>query len=174
MNSINNWVFQEVGRIGAGVTLLIGIHRCCSLRLAPATFAIEIVVLPLLEEIAFRGMFQEAIKQSQNFLNHFIRKKIPAEDDRRAAKVFRVVFTAVVFGLLHATNFHYSVTDKILHVSSCVLGGLSMGFMREKYGSLSQSFVYHGLHNYIASSNSLHEELVLRICDLAAFILAIN
>ncbi|WP_299822368.1 CPBP family intramembrane glutamic endopeptidase [uncultured Pontibacter sp.] len=66
-------------------------------------------------------------------------------------KAYRVVFygVAIVFGLIHITNFEYSTAILLLApllVAPQVIGGLFMGYMRVKYGFFWGYFL-HAAHN---------------------------
>ena len=66
--------------------------------------------------------------------------------------IFLFYFTAIIFGLVHITNakgLTFADPSFLLYVSSQIFGGLSMGYIRLKYG-LPYSMLFHTCFNLIA------------------------
>ncbi|MEJ8801179.1 CPBP family intramembrane glutamic endopeptidase [Pontibacter sp. H249] len=69
------------------------------------------------------------------------------------ARAYRIIFyaAAVIFGLIHLTNFEYSTAILLLApilVAPQVVGGLFMGYMRVKYGFF-WGYYLHAAHNAV-------------------------
>ena len=65
--------------------------------------------------------------------------------------VFLFYYTAIIFGYVHLSNFKgLTLSDPsfIIYISSQIFGGLSMGYIRVKYGLL-YSMLMHGCINAI-------------------------
>lgn len=94
-----------------------------------------IIEAPFDEEIFFRGLLLRGIRLFQ---------KSPASDEEKAAQqTLRVRVSAFVFGLAHFQGGP-------LQILSASLGGLSYGYLSEKYETLSMGIVAHGINNFIA------------------------
>lgn len=69
----------------------------------------------------------------------------------RAYYIFLFYYTAVIFGYVHITNIKgLTIADPsfVIYVISQVFGGLSMGYIRVKYG-LGYSILLHGFFNAV-------------------------
>jgi hypothetical protein len=70
----------------------------------------------------------------------------------RGYYVFLFYYTAVIFGYVHISNIKgLTIADLsfVLYISSQLFGGLTMGYIRLKYG-LGYSMLFHGCFNAIA------------------------
>lgn len=70
----------------------------------------------------------------------------------RSYYVFLFYYTAILFGYIHITNTKgLTLADPsfILYISSQIFGGLSMGYLRVKYG-LKYGILLHAIFNMIA------------------------
>lgn len=69
----------------------------------------------------------------------------------RGYYIFLFYYTAIIFGYVHITNIKgLTVSDPsfIIYISSQLFGGLSMGYIRIKYG-LGYSMLLHGCFNAV-------------------------
>jgi len=69
----------------------------------------------------------------------------------RGYYVFLFYYTAIIFGYVHITNIKgLTIADPsfVLYISSQIFGGLSMGYIRVKYG-LWYSMLLHGCFNAV-------------------------
>lgn len=81
-------------------------------------------------------------------------KQSKTQTNNLGAKCFPLIFyfTAVVFGLVHLSNFKgLSIAEPffIVFVASQIFGGLALGYLRIKYG-LKWSILFHGCFNFVA------------------------
>lgn len=63
-------------------------------------------------------------------------------------------YTAIIFGLIHLSNFKdLTITDPtfLIYIASQTFGGLSLGYIRIKYG-LGYSMLFHACFNLVAFS----------------------
>ncbi|WP_420712341.1 type II CAAX prenyl endopeptidase Rce1 family protein [Pedobacter sp. SL55] len=86
----------------------------------------------------------------------FLRKKGKFYSIRAWKKNYPFLFyyTAIVFGLIHLSNYKdLTVSDPsfVLYIASQTFGGLSLGYLRIKYG-LTYSILFHAFFNLIVFS----------------------
>ena len=86
----------------------------------------------------------------------FLRRKGKFYSIRAWKKTYPFLFfyTAIVFGLIHLTNYDdLTISDPsfVFYIASQALGGLSLGYLRIKYG-LIYSILFHALFNLVAFS----------------------
>ncbi|MDP1607708.1 MAG: CPBP family intramembrane metalloprotease [Chlamydiales bacterium] len=96
---------------------------------------------PIIEECAFRGVLQPKITHlcASDFPQYarcpWI--KIPYPN------IMGIIFTAVVFGVLHESNYE---NGKIPAIGTHIFSGAIYGFLREKFGLVTSIFA-HMAHN---------------------------
>ena len=107
-----------------------------------------VVIAPLAEEYIFRWGLQRGTMVVQEVMNYFLNsnKKELREDTARKQLVYRVHFTAAMFGLMHLSNGYTS-----LQCFSCYFAGVGYGYLSEKYSSLALPMFMHGINNALAA-----------------------
>lgn len=78
-------------------------------------------------------------------------RRVKAVKFFRRYYIFLFYYTAVIFGYVHITNIKgLTIFDPsfVIYIISQVFGGLSMGYIRVKYG-LGYSILIHGLFNAV-------------------------
>lgn len=111
---------------GSPINMLIVFTRVC-------------FVAPLIEEVVFRGFFQDRIKDVQVYL--FGEKEANTE----LQKIFRIFTQAIVFGLCHY-NIKQGAWNRSIVLSTTV-GGLFMGDIKEENKNLWSSCFFHSYMN---------------------------
>lgn len=116
------------------------------------TFSVAVIKAPIKEELIFRGLIQ-----------HMLLKKLPEMTCRyafpkyvhlinsKAAKLTRIVATALAFSAMHLNNSSV-VSDEYLkaQVLSTFLTGLAMGWMKESDLGIASTIGMHIYHNFFA------------------------
>lgn len=143
----------EVIKIFAA-TLFLSIAWACAYVNQPAAIKeralLAIVAAPLIEEILFRGILQKTI----HLIQHLTLKKNPTEMEKIHQKTFRVQLSSLLFGAAHLTNEGNSPLGRGIQCTWSYFGGVSYGYLSEKYQTLSMSILAHGLNNMIATAGS--------------------
>jgi len=108
------------------------------------------IVGPILEEVMFRGALLGGLKACQygyNKIRYCINKYEPSETDLKVQEIFRVRVSALIFGVVHFTNYPTVTAFAVFHVSTCILGGLTYGYMAEKTNSVILPIFLHSFFN---------------------------
>ena len=106
-----------------------------------------VVLAPLLEEILFRFLILKSIHLFQELMNMLSHKGTVDDEKKLNQQIFRVHFTALIFGLVHLTNPHKTAKSAAIQVVWSALGGEVYGNMAEKYHSIFPSILSHALNN---------------------------
>jgi hypothetical protein len=122
------------------------------------------VVAPLTEEVIFRGIIQHGIGLGQWGWNRFVIKKELTEEELAIQRTWRVQVTAFVFGAAHLRNSKPSA----LQVVWSYFGGVTYGYLSEKYGTLSLSILSHGLNNILAMTMIFYPQTI-KVLWIAVF-----
>ncbi len=111
---------------------------------------LTVVVVPILEEIIFRGVVLRAIQLCQ--------KALINEEEERTQRVFRVHLSALIFAAAHLGNPHENVSSALIQFTWAYIAGVTFGYVSEKYQTLSISILAHGLHNglFVAATSGLY------------------
>lgn len=139
-------VVKEVVHIGCAIAVLdqiyVQLSRQCPV-LSNHLFK-SVVEAPFLEEVLFRLALQNGIHGCQKLKNWIFKKKLN-EADLRIQKIFRVECTSILFALSHfnVSSISFSLTQMGLSY----VGGSSLGYLYEKYGTLSVPILLHGCNN---------------------------
>lgn len=142
-NAVVQWTFSacvETIKIVAATCFLVLLATQVrpTSKLSTKHIAEAVIVAPLVEEILFRGIFLRGIRLAQ----YLVQKDPTSNEEKLAKQKFRVRFTGIAFGLAH---FH----GGLFQVTQAALGGISYGYLSEKYETLSASMITHGIHNFI-------------------------
>lgn len=130
------------------------------------------VTVPLVEEILFRGILQQGIHYCQHALG---KMGYLEEEATKAQRVFRVIFSGVIFGSLHFFLPHHKTLSSAISQSALgTLMGIICGELSERYQTSALGVIGHGLNNGIALA-IFHPEVfkvedLLRAAYLANFI----
>jgi membrane protease YdiL (CAAX protease family) len=87
---------------------------------------IENCIAPLVEEIFFRGMIQEGLKD--------LACRVSPQLPHSANKMIAIVVTAILFGLAH-----YLSAASALQVVVCTVSGVVLGVIKEKQGLVAST-----------------------------------
>lgn len=136
------------------------------------------VAAPVVEEIIFRGVVQRGIAFIQNVINYSKKREISSAE-LETQRMYRVQITASLFAAAHLMNAHKSVSAKLFQFSWCYIGGVSYGYLSERYRTIAVSILTHGINNIaalclIAYPNAYIQTvctLVLIINPLASYLL---
>ena len=117
---------------------------------------LDVVVAPVVEEILFRGIFLGTIYLAQ--------KADIGEGEERIQRVFRVHLSALFFAAAHLANPHPDMTSALLQFAWCYVGGVTFGYLTEKYHTLSVGILAHGFNNALVTAAMLSpsNKMVLR------------
>ncbi|WP_042281448.1 CPBP family intramembrane glutamic endopeptidase [Candidatus Protochlamydia sp. R18] len=110
------------------------------------------VVGPAVEEFFFRGMLQRGIGITQAGWNRFVIKRELSKQEIISQRAWRIHVTAIIFGVAHATNSHSNYANKFTQITWCYMGGVTYGYLSEKYQTLSVSILAHSINNILAIS----------------------
>jgi uncharacterized protein (TIGR03435 family) len=135
-----------------------------------------VIVIPFFEELIFRLY----LRYKNNYLFHFIISLISlsgARNEKKAETALTSVwkkkytylfyFSAILFGIVHITNYKLSYTILLLSpilIAPQILLGLFIGFLRVRYGFV-WGYLLHALHNAVfisigILSMSNHSEII--------------
>jgi len=103
-------------------------------------FINDVIYVPIIEELFFRGIVYEGIKGVQSLYNYFVIKKELTDTQIKTQEQFRVHLTSGIF----AYNHERILEQKILLYYHL---GRASGYLKEKTGSLFASIVLHMAHN---------------------------
>lgn len=147
-------------------------------KLTLSTIVMYILVIPILEELCFRGIlnlnrniFLVSIAVSLVLLFYFkftlmslliasliiffgiltiYYPIITLQVKSLVSKnpILFIISTSVAFSLIHLTNYDNIDSEAFLKIVPRFIGGLYLGYIAYKYG-LSKSFLLHGLNNLI-------------------------
>jgi membrane protease YdiL (CAAX protease family) len=134
------------------------------------------IIIPFFEELIFRLY----LRYKNNYLLHFIISLVSltgARNEKNAETVLTSLwkkkytyifyFSAILFGIVHITNYKLSYTILLLSpilIAPQILVGLFIGFLRVRYGFV-WGFLLHALHNAVfvgigILSMSHHSEII--------------
>jgi membrane protease YdiL (CAAX protease family) len=121
---------------------------------------LTVIIGPFFEELIFRLY----LHYKNNYALHFVISLVSLTGVRNEQKAetflislwkkrykFIFYFSAVLFGLIHITNFEFSYTILLLSpilVAPQIISGLFIGFLRVRYGFVL-GFLMHALHNAV-------------------------
>lgn len=110
-------------------------------------FFVYWLLIPISEEIFFRGMLQTLLAKKIKKTFRFFKLNLS----------FSIILTAIIFGLSHGTLFFYtfSVFKTILVIIFTTILGLFLGYFREKEKSLYPSIVMHISYNSVGGIISI-------------------
>ena len=114
-------------------------------KMKPREVFIITVFAPVVEEILFRGILLRSIHAMQKVLNN--QNGLTEEAPQQK---FRVHLSAFIFAAAHLTNPHKTMTSALMQFTWTYFGGLSYGYLSEKYNTLSVSILAHGFNNFLA------------------------
>ncbi len=115
-----------------------------------------VVVSPVVEEILFRGLLLGTIYLAQK-----------ADIGEREKRAQRVHISALFFAAAHLANPHPTITSALIQFTWCYMGGITYGYLTEKYHTLSVGILAHGFNNalvvaaVLSSSNKMTIKTVL-------------
>jgi membrane protease YdiL (CAAX protease family) len=142
---------------------------------------IAVVFAPVVEEIIFRGILLRGIHLIQKvFRKVCLSGGAISEQTRKTDQIFRVHLAALIFAGSHLLNPHRNAVSAGIQFCWTYIGGVTYGYLSEKYQSLAPGMIVHGINNSLATSATLHPKmmpwclLALMVNKLAAYILAIT
>ena len=112
-------------------------------KMKPREVFIITVFAPVFEEILFRGILLRSIHAMQKVSNN----QNGLTEEEAAQQKHRIHLSAFIFAAAHLTNPHKTMTSALMQFTWTYLGGLSYGYLSEKYNTLSVSILAHGFNN---------------------------
>jgi membrane protease YdiL (CAAX protease family) len=109
------------------------------------------VLGPILEEIMFRGVLQEILKDELK--SFYVNRGFSDSGANTASRVTSVFFSSVIFGLIHFANAIVFWCNPVLFLPQVVattIMGLIFGFAKEFSGELHMPFGMHIGNNTLA------------------------
>lgn len=154
------WVVAEAVKVMAVLVFLDFLRK--RFTLSDADFInrhliAEVLHAPLLEELLFRGLYQQSMHVMQKGWNLCRKKELTAEEER-VQQAVRVITTAVFFAVGHYKNNRHPLYQFVSCASS-FSAGISYGYLTEKYFSLAPALLVHGLNNLFLRSLPAEENL---------------
>ncbi|MBA3720988.1 MAG: CPBP family intramembrane metalloprotease [Parachlamydiaceae bacterium] len=116
-----------------------------------STISLLVFVAPVFEEIIFRQVIQGTIHSFQKLYNRIVVKKVLSQNDLKAQEIFRVRCSAICFGACRLFKIKDDAMSIILRIVYRTTLGLGLGYMVEKYKSLTLPILAHGVNNSIAA-----------------------
>lgn len=110
------------------------------------------VFAPIAEEIFFRLFVMKGIHLMQAYWNRYKNDEV-TEEAAMWQKTFRVELSALIFAAAHLTN-HKHTADALFQCTWSYFGGVTYGYLTEKYQTLSVSILAHGFNNSLALAGS--------------------
>lgn len=107
-------------------------------------FSFVCILAPLTEEILFREVVQEKIKNTLN--SFYINLDFSDTTAKMAARITSIFFTSVVFGVYHFTNALFFWCHPILFLPQAIAAtivGLGCGIAKEVTGELNMPIAMH-------------------------------
>lgn len=120
-------------------------HASYSTRWSDSSASI-IVRASFLEEIIFRGVILCSILLVQKCVNCFLIKDRLTEKDKTIQQVFRIQISALLFATAHLFNPLDKITLAMQFINTYFFG-VCVGYLTEKYQTLSFGILLHGLNN---------------------------
>ena len=121
---------------------------------------------PFKEEVIFRGFVQSGIGFIQAGVKRYIMRRELTPREIEVQKLVRIHLTAFVFAAAHLKLSYSSMNLRLKNLVFCYLSGVAYGHLREKYGTISLPFLFHGTSNvlgcYFAIAPTLSSK---RICE---------
>lgn len=99
----------------------------------------DVLLVPIVEEIFYRGAIQQGIKKGQEAWNRYQGTKMDETSTRN-----RVLASSVIFGSAHS-----GLQNQIEHTWNL---GRGTGYLYEKTGSLFAPMALHMTYNFIANT----------------------
>ena len=112
---------------------------------------VAVVVVPLLEEMLFRGLFQTTIRSYIEAFRSLLVRQNKAEEERttdRNGAWLAIVISSGLFTMTHANAGHWP---------ALFILGVCMGYAYEKSGSLFRPIFIHSLFNAISVIATLNQ-----------------
>lgn len=103
--------------------------------------------MPILEEFIFRGVILSALQNAMNHALPAITFQIATLPPIAIATTISVIFSSVIFGLVHYSNNY--TNHKILHVINSFAGGIFYSILTINYGLIS-AIGAHVINNTVA------------------------
>lgn len=118
-------------------------------KMSPREVFIITVFAPVIEEIIFRGALLRGIHVMQKGWNHVQGHEL-SEEEERTQQTFRVHLSALIFAAAHLLNPHKNVASALVQFTWTYFGGVTYGYLSEKYRTLSVNILAHGFNNSLA------------------------
>lgn len=154
-----NWIgstLLSIGKYFGPVALAYGFNYMMARQLtkiAPENsefIEMGVNIAPIVEEFMFRWALLNTLSLLQKGKNYvytrFLKKEV-SEEALKAQLVFRVRVQAVLFGFVHYFNEQKSIIQVVLSG----IGGLTYGYLAEKYDTIALGVIAHGINNGLAS-----------------------
>lgn|GEM_PF-2683678 len=162
-HAANQWVFRvllEVIKVVAAKIFLNYLVKCLFNELGTQKASYRkiyanVVFAPLIEEIIFRFFILKAIHLIGYIASLPLLDLDDVEEDKvkqqeKRQEMIRVHLGAFIFAAAHLLNPHRDKIHALIQFSWSYLGGVTYGYLTERYDSLAPAILSHGLNNYVA------------------------
>lgn len=104
------------------------------------------VNLPLEQELIYRVMKKGF--ELMNISSHESAKELTEKEKReRIQQIFRIHLSALIFAAVHLSNPHSTKGRALMQFVWTYFGGVTYGYLSEKYHSLAPGILAHGFNN---------------------------
>jgi membrane protease YdiL (CAAX protease family) len=139
-------------------------------KITPREIHIMTVFAPVVEEIIFRGVLLRGIQLTQKAWNWNDNRNDLTDEEEATQLKFRVRASALIFAAAHLMNPHKNIYSALIQFTWTFIGGLTYGYLSEKYKTLSVGILAHGLNNSLAVAASIYPAHLVPAFLLAVFI----
>ncbi|NGX44690.1 MAG: hypothetical protein K1060chlam3_00862 [Candidatus Anoxychlamydiales bacterium] len=106
-------------------------------------FINDVVYIPIIEELLYRGILLEGIKGVQHFYNYIHKKEELTDTQIKTQQQFRI---HIVAGLFAASHLDFSIAE----MAFCYYHfGRATGYLKEKTGAFFAPIALHMAHNLL-------------------------
>jgi membrane protease YdiL (CAAX protease family) len=157
---------EVVKIVAATVFLEIASHYLFSHKKFEWKIRTLTVVIPIIQEIFFRGFIQGGIRFVQDGWNDYVVKRELTQNEIMIQKTWRIHLTALIYGAAHLRNSNSDYYAKYAQGIWFYLRGVSYGYLNEKYRTLSANILAHGISNISLLSTAIYARAALPIALL--------
>jgi hypothetical protein len=125
-------------------------------KITPREVRFATVFAPVVEEIIFRGILLRGIQLMQKAWNWNYYRDDLTNEEEAAQQKFRVRASALIFAAAHLMNPHKNIHSALIQFTWAFIGGISYGYLSEKYKTLSVGILAHGLNNSLAVAMGMY------------------
>lgn len=121
-----------------------------------------IIYPPIVEECLYR-VYRYIFTGMSQILSgaHSFKNLGDADELAKAQCFFRIHFAALIFAAAHLLNPHPNKVSALTQFLGAFIGGLSYGYLTEKYQSLAPAILSHGINNCLANACEIYSKEVV-------------